>query len=285
MQAQFSGRGVLGIYDAFPISRGLGYVILLMLLFRVVLTCPTMAFVIATFLDCFQEPPPWSKCSALFGKDNSPACYDMRGEQEGCDVSYTQMAEDFEMRNLSDGIPVVYRGQVSLVPKEEFENVTSGCSKGSLFVSYGYFKTKLVQPTDCFRYDLMLCSAAGFVIMFTVLFNGLVGFGKVMYVVLIAPKVLLMLILIHGSSLHGPSEEVIAFPPLRWSNLWDLNIWISAVAQCFMSLPVGGTRYAMLARYSPYENDIEWDAQIICAVNVLLNTFYVDGAAVFQETL
>ncbi|KAG0433820.1 hypothetical protein HPB47_019559, partial [Ixodes persulcatus] len=46
---------------------------------------------------------------------------------------------------------------------------------------------------------------------------------QVMYVVLIAPKVLLMLILIHGSSLHGPSEEGIAFPPLRWSNLWDVN--------------------------------------------------------------
>lgn len=152
---------------------GLGYAVFLMLLFRALMTCPTLAFGIATFLDCFQDPPPWSKCAAVFEKGHLADCYEMDGErvwrqllmfhfhqdsssfrpatpdrvshrfhssQVGCVVAYGQLAHAFADRNLSSGIPFVLLDRTVLAPPHKFLNVTNKCSRGSHFVTDVYFK-------------------------------------------------------------------------------------------------------------------------------------------------
>ena len=67
--------------------------------------------------------------------------------------------------------------------------------------------------------------------------------GKVVYVTVIAPYVLLLALLIRGCTLSGAYNGIEYFLGLNgkgdWGKLGDVNVWVNAASQVYNSIGIG----------------------------------------------
>ena len=110
--------------------------------------------------------------------------------------------------------------------------------------------------------------------------KGIKTVGKVVYITVTLPWVLLIIFVIRGLTLPGAMDGIRYFLTPNFKALANLEVWHAAYSQIFFTLTVGFGVMIAYASFLPRKSDIVNNALIISLSNCA--TSYIAGFAVFS---
>lgn len=126
-----------------------------------------------------------------------------------------------------------------------------------------FFRKEVLQSKDDLdggiglpEWRLTLCLLFSWICTFAVTMRGVKSSGKVAYFLAIFPYVVLLALLIRGTTLDGASEGILYFIRPNWSKLLEVKVWYAAIVQCFFSLTVGFGTITMYSSYNSFDHNV-----------------------------
>nr|AKN21427.1 slc6a-7 [Schmidtea mediterranea] len=246
---QFHQKGAIGIWKICPLFQGVG-VAQNMISFIVALYYNVINGWCFYFLfKSFTYSLPWMTCHPNISTSH---CINM---------------EDYLMKNYSRNSSGAVNYSISSL--EYFERVVLQVHKSSGIGDLGL-------P----RWELVSCTLGVFVILYITIRRGIKSSGKVVYVTVLLPYVLLIVLLINGLMLPGAKNGIVRFITPNFSILAHTEVWIEAAVQIFYSVGAGFGVHLAYASYNRLNNKCFRD----CVATVIVNsgTSLLAGFVVFS---
>ncbi|XP_055350607.1 sodium-dependent dopamine transporter-like [Paramacrobiotus metropolitanus] len=152
--------------------------------------------------------------------------------------------------------------------QEYFENHVLGLHSESGFDNIGW-------P----RWQLVLCLALTYLLLFLAMFKGVKSSGKVVWVTAIAPYVILLILFLRGIFLPGALTGIQFYMTFDFKRLLDAQLWIDAAVQVFYSTGAGFGVHLALSSYNQFHHNSQRDCLITVAANAAASLF--SGFVVF----
>ncbi|KAF8360080.1 snf-12 [Pristionchus pacificus] len=127
---------------------------------------------------------------------------------------------------------------------------------------------------------LFLALAAAWIFVFIGVFKGIGSIGWTAAVTATVPYLLLVILLLRGTSLPGANKGLhFLFTP-NFDKLWSLEMWKSAAEQVFYELGIDAGPLISMASFSRFRNNIYRDAVLLVIVDAL--TSVLCGMVIFS---
>lgn len=132
-------------------------------------------------------------------------------------------------------------------------------------------KTDISDGIGIPNWELTLCLLCSWTITFCICAKGVQSSGKASYFLAIFPFVILFALLIRAATLEGAGVGILYFITPDWEKLLSakvklksvyfflsiyLQVWYSAVTQCFFSLNIGFGSVTMYASYNTFHHNV-----------------------------
>ncbi|CAG2254306.1 GLYT [Mytilus edulis] len=190
--AQFSSSSTLTVWKICPLMKGVGYGALLVSTIFCVYFNIFMTWTIYFLYQSMTSILPWSHCNNEWNTDN---CLD--NSRHNASFSNVSKEANWSMNtNLT-----------KMTPSEEYWKynvlqITSG-----------------IEDLGGIRLELLACLFAAWVLVFLCLFNGIKSSGKIVYVTVTFPYIVLIIFLVRAVTLPGAIEGIKFFIIPKWHNL------------------------------------------------------------------
>ncbi|XP_059141431.1 sodium- and chloride-dependent glycine transporter 1-like isoform X2 [Physella acuta] len=249
LYCQYSSLGPGKVWVICPLFKGIGFGMMTLTFVVSIYYTMIMAWTLYYAALSFSSVLPWSQCL--------PHQYQLCGNSS---YSYNEFTNETSVTNVAN-LTLSTMKNATYSSREEqfwFEEV--------LDVSSG-----LDEMGDV-RWQLLLCLASSWVLVFLCLVKGIQSMGKVVYVAATAPYVILTCLLIRGCLLPGSSLGLYYYMIPDWTRLADFEVWRSAATQVFFSIGMGFGLISTLASYNKFNNNCYRDALLLpvldCATSV-----------------
>ncbi|KAI8507505.1 Sodium-dependent serotonin transporter [Branchiostoma belcheri] len=238
---QYHQLGPLKIWTKIcPLFKGLGYAMILVGMYTSFYYNTIIAWAVFYFFSSFTSDLPWRSCNNTWNTEN---CTEFNVDTwRNNSVS---AATEFLVRN-------VY----------EYQN-SNGLSE------LGYI-----------RWQIALCLALVFVIVYFSLWKGIHMSGKVVWVTATLPYILLLILMVRGVTLPGARRGILYFLTPKWETLASPSVWWDAAAQVFFSLGPGFGVLITLSSYNRFYNNTCRDAVATSLMNCLASL--LSGFVIFS---
>ncbi|KAJ8307131.1 hypothetical protein KUTeg_015215 [Tegillarca granosa] len=229
--------GTLCLIPVVPVSgAGVGCVVWIAIcrtLYMVLLVWP-FYYLFNSFISVF----PWSTCGNLW---NTPDCKD-------------SLRQPFNTSTNGHGDANITTWNVTMVINTTQESMVT-------YPASEYFRNHVLQLTSGIenlghvRWDYALILVLSWSLIYLSIFKGPKLTGKIVYVTVLFPYVVLFIFIVRGFTLPGSYTGMLFFLKPNWSSLlkpkvYTLHgdVWISAAVTNFFSLGIGGGANITLAR-------------------------------------
>ncbi|KAL3878283.1 hypothetical protein ACJMK2_030648 [Sinanodonta woodiana] len=279
---QFGSLGPINIWKAVPLFKGVGYCMVISTAMVSYYYNMINSWALHFLFSSFYAILPWTTCGNQWNTDRcqenkyhssdctrinttyihhpdfvNHSCYEVL---EGCTNpnSSTQM---YELTNMF-GEDSYIKGTLPTLrsPSEEY------------FYLYVLKRSESITDLGPVDWQLALYFLLSWGIVFICLVRGIYSAGKVAYVVVIVPFVILIILLIFAMMVDGHLEGIKFFVTPDWNRLWSPGMWSDAASQAFFSLSVMSGGLTTLASYNKFHNNICRDAILICLIDTLMST-------------
>lgn len=240
---QFSSKSCVGVWALSPAMKGIGYGQLITALCVVSYYCSLMAITLFYLLVSFQSQLPWSVCREEWG----PGCFDSGGS-----VNLTLISGDGTLQSSAE----LYFLKVVL---NEADSIDDGIGLPS--------------------WQLSLCLAGSWALVFGVLCRGTKSSGKAAYFLALFPYVVMAALLIRAVTLEGSDIGILFFVTPDWGKLFEPTVWYAAITQCFFSLSVCFGPIIMYASYNNFGHKVYRDVMIVTTLDTF--TSFIAGCTIF----
>ena len=136
-------------------------------------------------------------------------------------------------------------------------------------------KTSGIDEFGSLRWPLFGLLLFTWVMIYLFVFKGTKSVGKVVYVTVIAPYVMLTALLIRGCTLSGAFTGIEYFLGLNgkgdWGKLAEVNVWVNAASQVYNSVGIG---FGSLIAFSSF-NRLEIKIYYMCIIIYVRNEYYI----------
>ncbi|XP_063399274.1 sodium- and chloride-dependent glycine transporter 1-like [Mytilus trossulus] len=244
---QFSGKGILHVWDVCPLFKGVGYGMAIPLFVINIYYNMIIAWTLYYIGNSFITPLPWTVCDNDW---NSLHCVKDSGSLNNHTKLLTKMSNQTILNETSSWITA----------QEDFwqQNV--------LQMSSG------VGELGQINWRILLALFGAWMIVGLCIIKGVKSVGKVVYVTALLPYVILTIILIRGLTLDGSVDGVIMFLRPDFSHLLKLQVWLEAALQVFYSLGPGWGPLISMASFNKFDNNILRDS--------IMLTFIGEGTSI-----
>ncbi|XP_076117759.1 sodium- and chloride-dependent glycine transporter 2-like isoform X2 [Mytilus galloprovincialis] len=238
--AQFSSSSTLAVWKICPLMKGVGYGALLVSTIFCVYCNIFMTWTIYFLYQSMTSILPWSHCNNEWNTDN---CSD--NSRHNASLSNVSKEANWSMNtNLT-----------KMTPSEEYWKynvlqITSG-----------------IEDVGGIRLELLACLFAAWVLVFLCLFNGIKSSGKIVYVTVTFPYIVLIIFLVRAVTLPGAIEGIKFFIIPKWHNLLSTKVWGEAAVQIFFSSGAGWGAILTMASFNKFHHNMYRDAIIVPAIN------------------
>ncbi|CAD5217823.1 unnamed protein product [Bursaphelenchus okinawaensis] len=160
--------------------------------------------------------------------------------------------------------------------------------KNHVIPSLEYFHTEVLQisdgisdfRTDYFNWRLTICLLVSWSAIFLCSFKGIKTSGKVVYITVVLPYIILFVLTLRFLTLPGSLEGLWHFFYPDFNVLLDLKVWGDAAIQVFYSLSSCTGGLILLSSYSRFHNNVFRDVWLVGFVDLI--TSVLVSALVFS---
>ncbi|XP_046573549.1 sodium- and chloride-dependent GABA transporter 3-like [Haliotis rubra] len=124
------------------------------------------------------------------------------------------------------------------------------------------------------RWHLVGCLAVTTVILFLWIFQGIKVSGKLVYITVILPYILILAFLIRGCLLPGSAEGIYYYIYPKFDKLADPKVWIHSCSYALLSLGIAMGCIITMSSHNRKDNNCFRDAIRICLIDTLSNVFF-----------
>ncbi|CAC5362095.1 Sodium- and chloride-dependent neutral and basic amino acid transporter B(0+),Sodium- and chloride-dependent taurine transporter,Sodium-dependent noradrenaline transporter,Sodium-dependent proline transporter,Sodium-and chloride-dependent glycine transporter 1,Sodium-dependent neutral amino acid transporter SLC6A17,Sodium- and chloride-dependent GABA transporter 3,Sodium- and chloride-dependent betaine transporter,Sodium-dependent dopamine transporter,Sodium-and chloride-dependent GABA transporter 1,Sodium len=254
---QFSSSSVLTVWKISPLLKGIGYGTLIASGIYCTYVNVIISWVLYFLYQSFTSVLPWSHCNNDWNTINCQDTHSSSGIQNGTVYNSSFGIQNGTAYNSSYGI--------------QNGTVTTNATKKT--ASEEFWTHKVLQITDGIeniggiRLELLMCLFVAWIIVFLCLCKGIKSSGKVVYVTVIFPYVVLLIFLVRAVTLPGAIDGIkFMFIP-KWHKLLSSQVWGEAALQIFFSTAVGWGGYITFASFNRFHHNLYREAILVPFIN------------------
>jgi len=246
---QFMSRGGIEVWNMVPISKGIGFATLLVVvyinIYYIVILAWTLFYFCKSVVAIFTGQLPWTTCDFI----GASAC---------CSNTYN--------------------GSVLVAP--------DGCDSDPIYPEAEYFSNNVlnitsgINETGGMNWTLFGFLILAWVIVFSMVYKGVKSTGKAAYVTSTFPLLVLMALVIRGVTLDGAMEGLKYYITPDLNKLVQADTWMAAASQIMFSYSLCQGSLTSLGSYNKWSfNSIKWTVKLS-----FLNSFasMFAGIAIFS---
>ncbi|XP_065302570.1 sodium-dependent dopamine transporter-like isoform X2 [Dermacentor albipictus] len=273
--SQFTKSGNRGIFNCCPLFRGLSYS---MAYFAVMVNLPqysTVSHAIIYLFRWLEGAMPWSSCELASWAADNASCYAPSAEYIPCETVATVLARRFSGSGVRDGYPLLYRGRVTIVPIDEFNNASANCVPGTESAVTGFYDNVIlglgsgVSDLWGLRMDTVFISAAVFVVLFLLLSDGLPKMQYSLYALAAGQYALLAVLLGATVVRDGAFDGLSQLPVWKFSAFARLSLWLDVVAFAAFGIGLGGYGISFITAHNSFQNNFVIDLAYVLVLDTL----------------
>ncbi|XP_055996918.1 sodium- and chloride-dependent GABA transporter 3-like isoform X2 [Ostrea edulis] len=264
---QFSGKGIVELYDACPLLRGVGIGICLTSAMSMGYYSMILGYTVYYLANSFKSPLPWTLCKQSW---NTDGCFTIQkppvvNESLRLPLNVSGPGHHLILTNESKTTTNTSISYISSAEEFWQENV--------LHMSEG------IHQLGSMQWYIAFCQLAAWVIAFLCVIKGIKSSGKAVYVTATLPYILLTVLLIRGLTLPGSVDGILFYITPDFTRLKDFQVWIEAAVQVFYSVGIVWGPLVTLGSYNKFKNNCLRDSIILCIGGELTSVF--GGLVVF----
>ncbi|OWF53555.1 sodium- and chloride-dependent glycine transporter 1-like [Mizuhopecten yessoensis] len=271
---QYSGKSALVVWSSIsPLFRGLGFLMIIISgvvswYYNLVIT-----WVIYYLVHAFFPHIPWATCDNDWNTDK---CIVSRADR----LLLTNTTTHVNVTDMINGTEKV-NSYNSTAASNGTADILSYNTAALEFWQYNVLKKSSgIEELGEVQWHLVLCLFGAWLLTFLCLIKGIYSVGKVVYVTVLLPYLLLTIFLIRGLTLDGSTEGIMFYLRADFSRLLHFQVWLEAAVQVFFSLgPAWGSLITM-SSYSKFRSNCLKDAMYGTLADGL-SSFYA-GFVVFS---
>ncbi|XP_064614744.1 sodium- and chloride-dependent taurine transporter-like isoform X2 [Liolophura sinensis] len=270
-------RGAIKAWKISPLFQGVGFSMTALNVFSQCYYNVVLAWVLYYLFSSFTTRLPWSHC----GNDwNSDRCIERCGSYNRTDNNtFEGTASDDAITNrTSKYCSMLYSGllpnytannsQVFMDPATEFwERKVLGVTEG-------------IEHSGSVKWDLALCLLLAWLMVYFCIWKGVKLTGKITYVTVTTPYLLLFALLVRGVTLESASLGINYYLLPDWSKLAKVQVWLEAGIQVFYSYGVGLTIHTSLGSCNRFHHNSLRHILIFACLNSA--TSFISGFVIFS---
>ncbi|KAG1653931.1 Sodium- and chloride-dependent GABA transporter ine [Nymphon striatum] len=250
-----------------PIFKGVGVATVVVTFILTTYYNVIIAWTLYYLFSSFTAVLPWSNCQHTW---NSPNCYD-----------------DLWMHsNNSTNMSMV--GNYSTVINSSVLMNLIRPEKGGISPSQDFYDHRVLEKTDSIdnlgsiRWELFAVLLLSWTLVYFSLWKGIKVSGKIVYITVTLPYLLLFAFLINGVLLPGAVDGLIFLFKPKWHLLLDAKVWVYAAAQNFNSIGIGFGSIIAMASFNERKSSLLPETLTIISVNTATSLI---GSIVVFSTL
>ncbi|KAL3175205.1 hypothetical protein MRX96_010831 [Rhipicephalus microplus] len=140
---QFCGWSVPGVYAGFPMAKGLGWTMILIVAFTMVFYVSPVAYCVIYLTAMFQAELPWNSCGGGDHGADERDCYHVKPGTYACSKVNETLARRYRSHNYSGESVIVVSGSVVQepvsVPVREYEALRNNCVSGTVSAAEAFY--------------------------------------------------------------------------------------------------------------------------------------------------
>ncbi|KAK0418475.1 hypothetical protein QR680_013577 [Steinernema hermaphroditum] len=266
---QFISLGAMSIWKVVPLFKGIGIAMIIIACSIAIMYNVVSAWAMFYLVNSLKLTLPWATCGNHWNSQN-------------CSVWNRDIIESCQLQNGT----VLLNGTCVPIASLELDNVTTPTPMLSAFrvgnyvmPSLEYFHREVLMLSSGFdvvgqiNIQLVICLFVSWIAVFLCLFKGIKSGGKVVYITVIVPYIILLVLIARFLTLPGSLDGLYYFYSPDWDVLYDLRVWGSAAVQVFYSLSTCSGGLITLSSYNRFHNNVFKDVWIISMVDVVTSLF------------
>nr|VZI34881.1 unnamed protein product [Spirometra erinaceieuropaei] len=256
---QFQRSGCITVWSRIcPLFSGIGFGICIIASYTAWYYNTIISWALFYMFDSMRSRLPWDSCDNWWNTEH-------------CITVYQQLVDD-----LNDTADIFLQNR-TFEPNMTYFSSTE---------EYFYNRVLQIQYSDGFnkmgtvRWEVALCLAAVFTIVYFALWKGVKSSGKAVWVTATLPYVILTILLVRGLMLKGSLAGIQYYLTPNFEQLLNIKVWNAAASQIFFSLGPGFGVLLALSSYNKFRNNCYGDAMLTSFINCA--TSFLSGFVVFS---
>ncbi|KAK2574017.1 Sodium-dependent dopamine transporter [Acropora cervicornis] len=236
---QYFSRGPIGTWGAVcPLFQGVGFASMMVSFLVCVYYNIIIAWCLYYLFLSMAKDVPWKSCGNWW---NTPKC--LSGPIPPITNNCTALSSNTS-NTLVNGTNALFNATASLV-NSSFSNCTSQGAPKYTSPPMEYWENYVLRITDSigdagiFRWEIVLCLLAAWIVVYFCMWKGVKSSGKVVYFTATFPYIVLFVLFIRGVTLPNASEGIVYYLKPNWARLKEPKVWAAAATQIFYSLGIG----------------------------------------------
>ncbi|KAJ8297706.1 hypothetical protein KUTeg_024237 [Tegillarca granosa] len=261
---QFASLSPITVWRMSPLFKGVGYGMVIISGIVCVYYNIIITWTIYYLYMCFRAVLPWSTCDNDW---NTETCY-LRNKSN----------ETSMYSNITNGNSSVWNETLTLVG-QVIVNGTNSTQEKKTTASEEFWQrhvlqiTKGIEDIGIIRWELLICLAIAWILVFLCLCKGVKSSGRVVYVTATFPYLVLVILLVRGVTLPGAAEGIKFYLIPQWDKLATFKVWGDAAVQIFYSVGMAWGGLITMASYNKFHNNVYRDAMIVPLINCGTSVF------------
>lgn len=254
---QFSSSAAISVWKVVPLFKGIGFAQVTISGFFAVFFNIISAWTLFYLINSFSFSIPWSNCQNSWSGEN-------------CTLGTRIQCREMNGTLLVNGSCIVEHAssnETTVIPLHDLDSIPSL----KYFHNDVLMLSKGVDDFGTLNWYLGLCVLVCWIAVFLCLFQGVKSSGKVVYISVILPFIILTVLLTRLLTLDGSISAVLYFMSPKWAVLKDLHVWGEAAVQAFYSVSCCSGGLFTIASYSRFHNNVYKDIWLVLIVDVIVS--------------
>ncbi|KAL5012420.1 hypothetical protein ScPMuIL_010971 [Solemya velum] len=265
---QFASLSPITVWRMSPLFKGVGYGMVIISAIVCVYYNIIITWTLYFLYMSFRKSLPWSTCDNEWNTEN---CITHGSSQN---TASNETLLNSTIFDNSTGFAANVSGyNLTSAISSAIEASNDTISKKLVPASEEFWQRHVLQITDgiedmgSLRWELLICLAVAWILVFLCLCKGIKSSGKVVYVTATFPYVVLIILLIRGVTLPGAAEGIRFYLVPKWEKLLTFKVWGDAAVQIFYSVGMAWGGLITMASYNKFHNNVYRDAMMVPLIN------------------
>ncbi|XP_065935728.1 sodium- and chloride-dependent glycine transporter 1 isoform X2 [Magallana gigas] len=247
---QFTGKSPVIVWSISPLFKGLGWLMMTISFVLAWYYNTVIAWVIYYFVHAFLPKIPWSTCDNWWNTD-----YCIVSHKDRLTLNKTAVNQ-----NLTGLLFNETDASYQYNSTQDNHSLTYNTAAHEFWQFNVLRRSEGLEHPGSVQWHLVLVLFASWVLTFCVLIKGVRSIGKVVYVTVIFPYILLTVILIRGLTLDGAIDGIIFYLKPDFTKVFNFQVWMEAGMQVFYSLGPAWGGLITMSSYNRFNNKCMKDA-------------------------